>query len=96
MFQFAFAVSEPFVVIIEKIFEMLGAWSDQIISNPYLASFVSLGIIGGLGSVLVFIPPIFGLFLALSILEDSGFMVACHICGNFTVALYPDSTLLFQ
>ena len=25
MFQFAFAVSEPFVVIIEKIFEMLGA-----------------------------------------------------------------------
>ena len=74
MFQFAFAVSEPFVVIIEKIFEMLGAWSDQIISNPHLASFVSLGIIGGLGSVLVFIPPIFGLFLALSILEDSGYM----------------------
>lgn len=23
-------------------------------------------------------------------------LVACHICCNFTVALYPDSTLLFQ
>jgi len=84
MFQFAFAVSEPFVVIIEKIFEMLGAWSDQIISNPHLASFVSLGIIGGLGSVLVFIPPIFGLFLALSILEDSGYMArAAFVMDRF-------------
>ncbi len=74
MFQFSFAVSEPFVVIIEKAFELLGTASDRIISDPHLASFVNTAVIGGLGSVLVFIPPIFGLFLALSILEDSGYM----------------------
>ena len=27
---------------------------------------------------------------------ESSSSVACHICCNFTVALYPDSTLLFQ
>jgi len=88
MFQFAFAVSEPFVVIIEKIFEMLGAWSGQAISDPHLASFVSLGIFGGLGSVLVFIPPIFGLFLALSVLEDSGYMArAAFVMDRFMYRL---------
>jgi len=88
MFQFAFAVSEPFVVIIEKVFEMLGAWVNQAISDPHLASFVSLGIFGGLGSVLVFIPPIFGLFLALSILEDSGYMArAAFVMDRFMYRL---------
>lgn len=88
MFQFAFAVSEPFAVIIENVFVMLGAWSDQAISDPRLASFVSLGIFGGLGSVLVFIPPIFGLFLALSILEDSGYMArAAFVMDRFMYRL---------
>ncbi len=84
MFQFAFVVSEPFVVIIEKIFEMFGAWANQAVSDPHLASFVSSGILGGLGSVLVFIPPIFGLFLVLSILEDSGYMArAAFVMDRF-------------
>jgi len=74
MFQFAFAVSEPFTVIIEKGFDVLKAASDQAISNPYLASFVSSAIFDGVGSVLVFIPPIFFLYMALSVLEDSGYM----------------------
>ena len=88
MFQFAFAVSEPFAVIIENVFVMLGAWSDQAISDPRLASFVSLGIFGGLGSVLVFIPPIFGLFLALSILEDRGYMArAAFVMDRFMYRL---------
>lgn len=84
MFQFAFTVSEPFVVMIEKAFELLGAWSDQAISDPYLASFVYQGIFSGLGSVLVFVPPIFGLFFGLSILEDSGYMArAAFVMDRF-------------
>jgi len=64
---------------------MLGAWSDQIISNPHLASFVSLGIIGGLGSVLVFhSADSSASFLALSILEDSGYMArAAFVMDRF-------------
>jgi ferrous iron transport protein B len=88
MFQFAFAVSEPFVVLIEKLFESLGLVVGQSISDPYLASFVSTGIFGGLGSVLVFVPPIFGLFLALSILEDSGYMArAAFVMDRFMYRL---------
>ncbi len=84
MFQFAFNISEPFVVIIEKAFGLMGAWSDQAISDPHLASFVSQGIISGLGSVLVFVPPIFGLFFGLSILEDSGYMArAAFVMDQF-------------
>ena len=49
-----------------------------------LVSFVVDGIIGGVGSVLVFIPPIFLLFLALSFLEDSGYMArAAYIMDRF-------------
>jgi len=39
-----------------------------------LASLISDGIIGGVGSVLVFFPNIFILFLAIAVLEDSGYM----------------------
>ncbi|HOT07390.1 MAG TPA: ferrous iron transport protein B [Methanotrichaceae archaeon] len=74
MFQFAFTVSEPFAVMIEEAFSLLGGVAEQRISQPHLASFIAQGVFGGLGAVLVFIPPIFGLFLALSILEDSGYL----------------------
>jgi ferrous iron transport protein B len=42
--------------------------------NQILTSFTVDGVIGGLGAVLVFIPPIFFLFLAISLLEDSGYL----------------------
>jgi len=74
VFQFTFSLSEPFMVMIELLFGWLGGLAEDGISNPHLASFVAGGIFGGLGSVLVFVPPIFMLFLALSILEDSGYL----------------------
>ncbi|MEN3036542.1 MAG: ferrous iron transport protein B [Candidatus Methanosuratincola petrocarbonis] len=88
MFRFTFVVSEPFVIIIERVFEVLIAWSYSAIPYPYLASFISHGILGGLGSVLVFIPPIFGLFLVLSVLEDSGYMArAAFVMDHFMYRL---------
>jgi len=50
---------------------------DAIISsypNNPIASMIANGIIGGVGTVMMFIPSIFFLFLCLSILEDSGYM----------------------
>jgi ferrous iron transport protein B len=44
------------------------------IPNEQVASFVADGIFGGLGGVLVFLPPIFFLFFGLAILEDSGYL----------------------
>ena len=40
----------------------------------WLSSLIADGIIGGLGAVLEFIPPIFLMFIAIAILEDTGYM----------------------
>lgn len=40
----------------------------------WFGSFLSQGVIGGVGSVLVFVPPIFMLFALLAVLEDVGYL----------------------
>ena len=63
-------------------FEMGLSWlSDQVFSflnllqvSDWLKSLVVDGIIAGVGGILTFIPNIFILFLALAVLEDSGYM----------------------
>lgn len=43
-------------------------------SSPWFASLIVDGILGGVGSVIVFFPLVFALFLGISLLEDSGYM----------------------
>lgn len=43
-------------------------------TSPWFNSFIINGIIGGVGSVIVFLPVILSLFLGISFLEDSGYM----------------------
>lgn len=74
LFRFTFDVSAPLSDLIDMIFGRLREIASMSIQNEQLASFVADGLIGGLGSVLVFIPPIFFLFFGLSILEDSGYL----------------------
>jgi ferrous iron transport protein B len=74
LFRFTFDVSAPFSDLIHILFSKLGEIASMYISEPQLASFVADGIFGGLGGVLVFLPPIFFLFLGLALLEDSGYM----------------------
>ncbi|MGQ9532384.1 MAG: ferrous iron transport protein B [Desulfotomaculales bacterium] len=74
IFQFTFTLGNPLVGYMETFFEWLGDLAGTRIANEVLASLVVDGLIGGVGSVLVFIPPIFLLFLAISFLEDSGYM----------------------
>lgn len=73
VFQLVFTLSVPFMDWIDAFFGWLGGYAASV-SPAWLASLLADGIIGGLGSVLVFIPPIFLLFIAISILEDSGYM----------------------
>ncbi|MHC1566844.1 MAG: nucleoside recognition domain-containing protein [Candidatus Syntropharchaeia archaeon] len=72
VFQFAFAVSKPFMVMLEKGFGWLGGIFGEA-DTPFVSLWRD-GICGGLGFVFVFIFPIFFLFLALAILEDSGYL----------------------
>jgi len=73
LFQFTFTLSGPFMGWIDKLFGWLAGFAEGI-SPSWLSSLIADGIIGGVGSVLVFVPVIFLLYIGLSILEDSGYL----------------------
>lgn len=51
--------------------EIAGGWLE---STPMLASLVADGVIGGVGSVVIFLPQILILFFFIALLEDTGYM----------------------
>lgn len=77
VFQLTFTLGDPFMGWIEAFF----GWTGEMVSGLWPEGSASLlhsllvdGIIGGVGGVIVFLPNILLLFLAISILEDSGYM----------------------
>ena len=74
MFQFTFLGSEPLVAGLKDFFGWLGESASKVIPEGLLQSLVVSGIIDGVGGVLVFTPVIALMFLAISIIEDSGYM----------------------
>lgn len=72
MFQFVFKLSVPFMDWIDAGFGSLAELASGI--GGWGGSLLADGIIGGIGSVLIFIPPIFLLFIAIAVLEDCGYM----------------------
>ncbi len=76
-FWFTFTCADPFMGWIEDAFGWLGEMVDSLWGDEnlqYLKSLVTDGIIGGVGGVIVFLPNILFMFLALSLLEESGYM----------------------
>ncbi len=76
LFEITFKFAEPPVSALERGLGWLSAnaatWTAT--TPPLLTSFVVDGVLGGVGSVLVFVPNIFLLFLAIAVMEDSGYM----------------------
>lgn len=62
----------------EALFEIIGKGASSLLTSinvmPWLHDLIVDGIIGGVGSVLVFIPQLALLFLLLTFLEDCGYM----------------------
>ena len=88
VFQFTFTLGTPLADLIESFFGWLGSLLKALIeaagAPELLNSLIVDGIIGGVGSVIVFIPNIFLLFFAISLLEDSGYMArAAYITDRF-------------
>ncbi|MHA1771503.1 MAG: ferrous iron transport protein B [Candidatus Thorarchaeota archaeon] len=73
MFTFTFEASRVFMSLIELLFDWLGGFTSQI-PIPWLASLITDGVLGGVGFILTFVPPIFFLYLAISVLEDTGYL----------------------
>ena len=73
MFHFTFEISLVFMEMITQFFAWIGTYTSQI-PNPLVASLLTDGILGGVGFILTFVPPIFFLYLAISVLEDTGYL----------------------
>ena len=75
-FQAIFTWAAPFQDAVEGGFGYLGglvhSWLDE--SHPLIAGLLGDGLIGGVGSVLTFIPQIIIMFLIIAVLEGVGYM----------------------
>ena len=74
MFQAVFAGAAPAMDLISEGFAGLGTLVATVLPAGLIESFLVDGVIGGVGSVLVFLPQILILFAFILILEDLGYM----------------------
>ncbi len=80
VFQFTANVSAPYLDWVDGfINETIYGWGAALMTaiglgGTWIASLLTDGIIAGVGGVLVFVPVLMCLYLALAVLEDSGYM----------------------
>ncbi|MGI6447513.1 MAG: ferrous iron transport protein B [Methanobrevibacter boviskoreani] len=74
VFQVTFTIGAPFQDLLDAGFSALGDAVTAGIGENMISSLLVDGVIGGVGSVLSFVPQIILLFLLLSFLEDSGYL----------------------
>ncbi|MDG1522409.1 MAG: ferrous iron transporter B [Hellea sp.] len=74
MFQAVYWWAAPFMDGIDFIFSRLQLLVDSNLSETWLKSLISDGIIAGVGSVIIFLPQIIILFAFILLLEASGYM----------------------
>ena len=74
VFNTTFVLGEYPMAWIEWLVQKLGAFVSSVMDDGWLRDLVTDGIIGGVGSVLVFLPNILLLYLFISLLDDSGYM----------------------
>ncbi|MBY0441702.1 MAG: ferrous iron transporter B [Mycobacteriaceae bacterium] len=73
-FQVVFTVAAPLQDLVDQGLTWLGKHVAEHTSNTVLAGLLGDGIIGGVGTVLQFIPQIVLLFLLIALLENVGYM----------------------
>lgn len=74
VFQGIFSWAEPLMTAVEWMVARIGDVVGGLLPDGDLRGLLVDGVIGGVGSVLVFLPQIAMLFLFIGILEDSGYM----------------------
>jgi ferrous iron transport protein B len=83
VFNLIFIIGEPLANLIESLFSSLSAYISYLGEtngwNSLFVSFLTDGVISGVGSVLVFLPYIMVMFLFIGILEQSGFLARSAI-----------------
>jgi ferrous iron transport protein B len=86
VFVVTFVIGLPFQKLLEMLTGSFGNWMNSILANePWWArGIVVNGIIGGVGSVLTFIPILIMFFFSMTFLEDVGYMArAAFVMDKF-------------
>ncbi|MEX1024982.1 MAG: ferrous iron transport protein B [Planctomycetota bacterium] len=74
LFQALFTWADPMIGVIETAIAAVGEFVARSLPVGVVRDFLVEGVIAGVGAVVVFLPQIVLLFLALGLLEDSGYM----------------------
>ncbi|MEP6620969.1 MAG: ferrous iron transport protein B [bacterium] len=74
VFQSMFTIARPLADGIQWLVTQAGAFTVNVLPAGDLRSLLTGGVLGGVGSVLVFLPQIALLFFFIGLLEDSGYM----------------------
>ena len=74
MFYYTFRLGSYPQVWIERLVTLIGSGFEQWLPDGILKDMVCDGIIGGVGSVIVFLPNIMILYIFISFMEDSGYL----------------------
>ena len=74
LFQALFSWSEPMIGGIETAFGWLSDHAESVLGDGIVSQLLVQGVLGGVGSVVVFLPQILLLFLFVGLMEDSGYM----------------------
>jgi ferrous iron transport protein B len=74
VFQAVFSWATPLMDAIDATASGLAGWLGGVLPAGAVASFITDGVIAGVGSVIVFLPQILILFLFIIMLEDSGYL----------------------
>ena len=92
VFKFTFSVGTPLITLVSRLLSVAGRLVESLAETAgapdLVRSFVVDGLMAGMGSVLVFLPLVFSLFLALAVLEETGYMArASCVSDRFMRAL---------
>ncbi|MBO6037123.1 MAG: ferrous iron transport protein B [Acetobacter sp.] len=87
MFQAVFSWAQPFMDMIQDLMNKLGVLVGTFLPEGPLRGLIVEGVIGGAGTVVVFLPQILILFLWILVLEESGYLPrAAFLLDGFMAA----------
>ena len=87
-FQSIFTWAQPLMSLIEDGIKLVQISVSNHISYPILRSFVMKGLIGGVGSVIVFLPQILILNVLITLLEECGYLARAAFLVDRAMGLF--------
>jgi len=88
VFQTIFSGARPLMDGLQALIQISGQWVGHLIPNEAMRSLVVDGVWSGVGSVIVFLPQIWLLFLFIGVLEDSGYLARAALIADRTMAKF--------